>query len=168
MRTSRRINTVMTSDDKKLFTLIQKGDTKGVAKYLRANQIDLNSVTDGGWTPLMWACDACEQESFELVRLLVESGADVNKCAQNAWGPLHMAVSTSIDSDCKHKLGRRVDDAPVDIVIYLLWKGADSLARTSEGQTAADIAREVRSDKLTDLLERYEISHNKALQRTGA
>ena len=77
----------MTSEHDKLFRLIHKGDAPGLAKYLRT-QVDLNDVTDRGWTPLMWACD---QECFELVRLLVENGADVNKRDQNGWGPLHMA-----------------------------------------------------------------------------
>jgi ankyrin repeat protein len=152
----------MTSDHNKVFRLIRDGDTKGVAKYLPAHPVDLNAVTDKGWTPLMWACD---RECFEMVRLLVENGADPNQRIQDGWGPLHLAVSTSIDSDCKHKLGRRVDDAPLDIVVYLLWKGADPFARTGEGQTAADIAREVRSDKLSDLLEKYEMSHKDTAHR---
>jgi ankyrin repeat protein len=156
---SETINT-MTSDHEKLFKLVCKGDVAGVAKYLRANVVDLNALSDGGWSPLMWACDG---ECFEMVRLLVENGADVNQRAAQGWGPLHLAVSTSIDSDCKHKLGRRVDEAPVDIVVYLLWKGADPLARTDEGQTAADIAREVSSDKLADLLERFEMSYKKGV-----
>jgi ankyrin repeat protein len=104
---------------------------------------------------------ACEHERFEVVKLLVDSGAEVNQGSQNGWRPLHIAVDAAIDSDCKHKLGRRVDEAPADIVVYLLWKGADPFSRTNDGQTPADIAREVKSAKLVNLLETYERAHNK-------
>src|SRR4051794_14894301 len=103
----------MKLDHDKLFDLISAGATKTIAKYLQKHPVDLNSLNWKGWTPLMLACD---QECFEVVRLLVDSGADVNQKAERGWSPLHTAVSTAIDSDCKHGLGRRVGDAPVDIV----------------------------------------------------
>ncbi len=148
----------MKSEYDKLFELISKGSTKALSKYLQRHRPDLNAISREGWTPLMIACD---HEHFETVRLLVDSGADVNRRSPAGFGALHTAVDTAIDSDCKHKLGRRVDDAPVDIVVYLLWKGADPFARTNDGYTPADIAREARPAKLVHLLETYERAHKK-------
>ncbi len=139
----------MTTEHEKFFKLVHKGATEALSKYLREHPVDVDTLSTG----LLRACD---EESFELVRLLVESGADVNRRDANGWTPLHWAVATSIDSDCKHKLGRRVDDAPVDIIVYLLWKGADPLTKSNEGKTPADSARRVDSDKLVHLLEIYE------------
>jgi len=148
----------MKSKHDKLFELISKGSTKALSKYLQQHRPDLNAISREGWTPLMIACD---HEHFEIVRLLVDGGADVNRRSAAGFGPLHTAVDTAIDSDCKHKLGRRVDDAPVDIVVYLLWKGADPFARTNDGYSPADIAREARSAKLVHLLETYEWANGK-------
>ncbi len=154
----------MKSEYDKLFELISKGSTKALSKYLQRHRPDLNAISREGWTPLMIACD---HEHFEPVRLLVDSGADVNRRSPAGFGALHTAVDTAIDSDCKHKLGRRVDDAPVDIVVYLLWKGADPFARTNDGYTPADIAREARSAKLVHLLETYERAHKRSLEPTA-
>ncbi len=149
---------VMNSEHAKLFDLISKGSDKALSRYLQAHPVDLNAISREGWTPLMVACD---QECLDMVKLLVDSGADVNRKGQGGWSPLHIAVDTAIDSDCKHKLGRRVDDAPVEVVVYLLWKGADPFSRTDAGQTPADIAREGNSAKLTHLLETYERAYKK-------
>lgn len=143
----------MTAGHEKLFKLIAKASIKAVARYLQEHPDSANAVAPSGWTPLMVACD---NELFEIVRLLVDHGADVNFKAAQGWTPLHIAVDAAIDSDCKHKLGRRVDDAPVDIVVYLLWKGADPFSKTADGETPADLARNVTSTKLVHLLETYE------------
>jgi uncharacterized protein len=149
---------VMNPEHDRLFELISKGSIKALSTYLQRHRVDLNAISREGWTPLMVACD---QECFDIVKLLLDSGADVNRRSSDGFGPLHIAVDAAIDSDCKHKLGRRVDDAPVDIVVYLLWKGADPFSKTNDGQTPADIARGVRSAKLVHLLETYERAHNK-------
>jgi len=36
---------------------------------------------------------ACLEGSYEVVKLLVESGADVNSVDEDSWTPLHAAVS---------------------------------------------------------------------------
>ncbi len=50
-------------------------DIQGVAKYLLENGADPNTMTEGGWTPLIAAAFA---GNAILAKLLLEHGADVN------------------------------------------------------------------------------------------
>jgi ankyrin repeat protein len=66
------------------------------------------------------------REEPALVRLLVESGADVNARAAAGWTPLHLAASRG----------------NVALVDYLLERGADPTARADDGRTPAQVAEE--------------------------
>ena len=132
--------------------LIINGDYKKLSKLLQKSEIDLNESDEKGWTPLLLAC---ENEEFDIVRFLVENGADVNKPDFHGQTPLHFAVDEAIDSSCRHELGRRVDDTPVDIIVYLLWKGADPLQKDLNGETPIDWANRYSVNKIVDLLKRY-------------
>lgn len=61
----------------------------------------------------------------EVVKLLLEKGADVN-AHRDGWTPLHEAASRGKS----------------EIVLLLLQYGADSSIRNKQGKTAADIARD--------------------------
>ena len=72
----------------------------------------------------------------DIVRLLIDNGADINRA--NCWGatPLHYAVV------CRYH----------DIVKVLLDNGADPKAKTHSGMMPVDIARKVKDEDLTNLL----------------
>ncbi|WP_106651535.1 ankyrin repeat domain-containing protein [Shewanella sp. Pdp11] len=53
-----------------------------------ANGANLEGVDDGGMTALL---HACELQSFELLKLLVDAGADVNHPNALGYSPLDIA-----------------------------------------------------------------------------
>ena len=59
----------------KLINMFRTNDVEGVRKILEKN-INLNVVIKNGWTPLQLA--VCKPECYEIVKLLIEAGADVN------------------------------------------------------------------------------------------
>lgn len=72
----------------------------------------------------------------DIVRLLIDNGADINRT--NCWGatPLHYAVV------CRYH----------DIAQMLLESGADPEAKTRSGMTPIEIARKVKDNNLVSLL----------------
>ena len=53
-----------------------KNDYLKMVKFLVENGVDVNSVSDNGWSVLMWI--AGNSDNVEVVEYLVESGADIN------------------------------------------------------------------------------------------
>ncbi|XP_068785291.1 protein phosphatase 1 regulatory subunit 12C [Struthio camelus] len=69
---------------------------------------------------------ACIDENMEVVRFLVESGADLDQADNEGWTPLHVAAS------CGYR----------DIARYLLDHGANVAAVNSDGDLALDVAED--------------------------
>ena len=53
--------------------------------------VDYNMTTKEGLT-LLHLCCFLGDEALQCVRLLVELGADTQRCDQNGWTPLHFAA----------------------------------------------------------------------------
>jgi len=81
------------------------------------------------------ACMALSQDC-EIVRLLIEQGADVNMPQAGGYTPLHQAAAN----------GR------ADLVGILLEAGADPAGVCHQGKTPADYARERQHDGVLQLL----------------
>lgn len=97
---------------------------------LLAEGVDVDSLNgrapngDGGNTALWFAAQGPWPNGLAVVRILVEAGADINKPCEHGRTALHMAAAWG----------------HLDIVEYLLEKGADpGLIADSEG-TAEDMA----------------------------
>jgi ankyrin repeat protein len=76
---------------------------------------------------------------FQLVKILVESGADVNPRREgDGWTPLHLASL----------FGK------ADVAQALLEAGARSSIKGSDGLTAEDVAKKYRHHALADILNR--------------
>jgi uncharacterized protein len=92
---------------------------------------------NGGFTPLhsAVATDAGTTD-IEIVRALLEKGADPNAKSQSGSTPLHTVAFTG-------------DEASLEL---LLSRGADPAVRNKEGKTAADIASDRGHDKIVRAL----------------
>lgn len=107
----------------------------------------------------------------EAVRLLLDLGADVHQAAANPARvtALHAAVSANqpaivewlLDAGADPNARQQMDYTPLmgaaanarlDILDLLLARGADRAARTSDGKTAADLAREHGHSAVADRL----------------
>ncbi len=82
------------------------------------------------------AANRNEDNALELVRLLVEAGADVDAAQRSGWTPLHQASAHGFES----------------LASYLLESGADRTLKGENGQNAADLARDAGFVSLADAL----------------
>ena len=108
-----------------------------VVQYLLENSAGIDIVdTPQRETPLHKA--ASDNGNKEIVKLLLEKGADVN--AKNMYGetPLHKAAS---------------DNGNKEIVTLLLEKGANVYAKDTYNQTPLDIAKDKGHTKIVAFLE---------------
>jgi ankyrin repeat protein len=79
---------------------------------------------------------ASAEGTFEIARLLIEAGADVNAVQQAGFTPLHAAA-----------MGGKLELAKL-----LLARGADPKARADDGRDALAMARDAKQEALVDLL----------------
>ncbi|XP_069576175.1 histone-lysine N-methyltransferase EHMT1a isoform X1 [Brachyistius frenatus] len=112
----------------------------------------INGQDDGGWTPVTWAI---EYKHMELVRLLLDKGADVNIRDKEENVCLHWAALSGCDDIAQTLLEARCDltavnvhgDSPLHVaarenhlecVMLFLSRGADVSQRNREGETTLD------------------------------
>ncbi len=82
---------------------------------------------------------AARDGELDLVRSLLDSGADVNQRAENRWTPLHFAA----------------ERGHVFVVELLLDRGADVGATTDEGYMPVDLAAVYDRGSVVELLQRH-------------
>jgi ankyrin repeat protein len=99
------------------------------ARILLSNGACANLQSNTEETPLTLAAAAGHKE---MVELLIEAGADVNKPCEDSW-------------TCLHILAESKKRYAVDILCYLIDHGANPTSRNSTGQTAADVATNARA-----------------------
>jgi ankyrin repeat protein len=107
-----------------------------IVKLLISFNANIESITDGGWTPLHIAC---HQGSYEIAKYLIEKKADVNAFTNHRMTPLHFA--TYFDHG--------------DIVKLLLENGADTEMKDDSDLTALEVAKEEGLTEIIDIFENY-------------
>ena len=116
-----------------IHTLAQKGDLEGIKRLIDLNPKLVNVKDKDGRTPLHWACRGVH---LEILKYLVEKGADVNAEDSNKVVPLH-------------SLGTRNSTEGIEILIA---KGADVDARDYGGDTALHHSAMNDSAEAVDIL----------------
>lgn len=130
-----------------LHQAIQGGETDK-ASILVAKGKYIDSYDRGGNTPLAWAAN---RENIEVMKQLVEAGADVNQKNKGTFDttPLYVAASEN-----------RIDAAK-----FLIEHGADVNLSLSDGATPLMIAAEKGYDEIVEVL--VENSANMEAQNTN-
>jgi ankyrin repeat protein len=103
------------SDHEKLFKYIKQNDIAHVESYLNLYPEKLEKLRNpydfiySSTTPLQYAC---EEDKFEIIKLLVERGASVNNYGNSSWSPL----LTTLERNNPNRL---------DIAYYLIENNAE-------------------------------------------
>ncbi len=164
------------SDD--LFEAIERGDHGQVWRLVR-DGANLRHIDEGtGLSPLAFSI---QQKNLEIVRMLVEAGADAN------WGgtttPLEAAAlegdpeMAQILIEAGAEIDRRVDDGFTPLMTAaalghrrvcqrLLVAGSRPLLRNDHGQTAVGLAEDAGHAATADLIRSYE-RKRRATERHG-
>lgn len=140
------------------------GRVDRLREVIAADRAQLNAVAADGFYPLGLAAYFKHPDA---VRALLDLGADVHQAAGNAAKvtALHAAVSANqprmvswlLDAGADPNARQQMDYTPLmgaaanarlDILELLLARGADPSLKTSDGKTAADLAREHGHDDI--------------------
>lgn len=115
-----------------LLLAIHIGASNSVIETLLELGADISLETDLGYTPLMYAC---RYRSLPFIRLLVESGADVDGSNSSLETPLMVSL-----------LSDREDN--LEVIKYLIWIGADvSTVDDNQNSVLMYLATEVEYKK---------------------
>lgn len=123
------------SQDRLFLNAISNNDMRAV-RYLIGNNVDVNAY-DG-----LFLVVAAEKKNLELVRLLIDHGADVNRANDHP----HTALTTALTK-------KPVD---LDLIVFLVRKGANNKATVNCSRTtkqAIEIGKRLQhEDKMLALL----------------
>jgi len=138
-----------------IFKAIEDGDLQAISSIvLKEPGVLNNCVSESGLSPLMRAI--CEMErSYEIIELLVRSGADVNAATKDGYTPLHLNMDLNGPSG--------TGELPYRVARLLKDHGADTEARNHYGWTPLlRAALEGSGDEFKALLEigaKYDVEY---------
>ena len=156
-----------------IFAAIRLNNIRALNDHISSG-IDLNTINEDGSTPLHRAIEGdlnAERKTvnLEIIRLLIDKGADVNVKDDNENTPLHLStnkniaellISNGADVNAKDWSGEtplhRIisnEDLQLDIIKLLIEKGADVNAKDEDDSTPLHIAGDCSVDlKIIKLL----------------
>lgn len=148
------------------------------AKKLIQDGADVNATNSTGQTSLIYTTYTEDGNiNLDMLKLLLESGADPNKADDDHWTILHSAVSNK-DKDAtelllqyKANINKKDIDGETPIfetiyndddklLLYLFTKGADLKVKNNDGQTLKAFAKEQNAYHILDVLKRLMPDNN--------
>ena len=130
--------------ENELLSAAWEGDAERVNELV-ALGAELECFNENGATPLHLAI---ENQNLDVVRLLLDAGADVNRrTAEGYWTPL--AHACDVVCDAASQLGKKPDNA---LLRLLIDNGADVNARISDGLTPLELVRKYLNREAEGLL----------------
>jgi ankyrin repeat protein len=141
---SRKEEVRLTNEDK-LLSLANNKDTgiKDIENFINNNTVDINCEDIINNTPLIYAI---ENNRIDIVELLIDKGADVNKISGENITPLRVAI---------------YENKNIDIFNLLINKGADIKYINTKGQTYLMLACNSLNYKMMNIV--YDINLFKVL-----
>ena len=117
---------------------IDCGSLKSV-KWILSRNVDLSFRDDEGYTPILSAIDREQPDKYEIIQLLIDHGAPINKKGINDWTPLHMSAA-------------RED---IEALKLLVRNGADLTIRTEidDYATPLEEAKNLKKQRSVEYLE---------------
>jgi ankyrin repeat protein len=158
--------TIETDDSDALANAVSAGNYD-IAEYLIANRMNINSYSKTHNNPKLFSAwhAASEHGYFDLIKLLLKNGADVNDkytamlvCyAKGSTRITKYLIDNGADvnlqqSDGTAALHIAAQNHRTENVRMLLAAGADPGIKNDEGKTALDIAKEAGADEIEGLL----------------
>jgi len=103
-----KIKDRLLSEYSSIFQAIERGDIKAVYVFISIDPESVNTPNgdDKSYSPLQTACNFGQ---YEIVKLLIENGANVNSRDEENWTPLHCAVFGSNYKISKYLLRNNAD-----------------------------------------------------------
>src|SRR5438552_10322438 len=111
---------------------------KHVAEMLLAKGAPVNEASKNAMK-VMPLHSAVAGQHTDIVRLLIDHGADVTACQTEEFTPLHQAAA----------------NGQMEVAELLLSRGAKVDAKTQKGKTPLDLATENKQSKMVDLLRKH-------------
>ena len=110
----------------------QRGDIAKLRDSAFTND-ELDKKDDNGWTPLLIAI---EMNYFEIVKLLVDRGANLEVASLGGFTPFLLAVDSLLDT--------KEENSELDfrVIDFLLQKGVDITATNDTGHSVFDIIKQ--------------------------
>ncbi|MDD5326918.1 MAG: ankyrin repeat domain-containing protein [Phycisphaerae bacterium] len=152
-----------------IFTASATGDIERVRDFLR-NDPNMVNATQGDYntTPLHYATSSGQ---IEMVKFLIEKGADVNAGYPQKPTPLHLAalqghlevaemlINKGAEVNAKDNFGftplfLATEKGSKDMVELLIAKGTDVNVKNNNGKTALGMAKERGRTDIVELLEK--------------
>jgi ankyrin repeat protein len=112
-----------------------RGDSPQAVQAILAQAPELARAAEGsGWTPLMRAV-ARENRDSDMVKLLLDYGADVNAKTPEGYTPLHMffSVYAQVDATATNTIAQMLKDAGADLEARQHWDWTPLMAVAVEG-----------------------------------
>lgn len=139
--------------EKSISLILEKGNLEELKSYIK-NGADVNGIYDGK-SLLHLAIDNCENNYYEVIEFLINSGADVNSCQS-------YLIETPLHRICARANPR------MEIVQLLLDRGAKVNVENVAGKTPVFYCNFSYSIELLNLLVKYgaDVNHTDKYKNT--